>query len=232
MKDKRLYYYIGGVLVVLLLICLIFFFTKDKNPTNTSSGTNTSGSTKNDLTPAALQKNISYTSALTKNGSLVVFVKNSNKVVVELEVEVEYYDANGLLVKSDSDSLYAVDSNNEVAIEFWLTPDSFDNYKIYVDVNATNAISYSNKLEIVHNNTGKEITVQVKNPTENIIDNIGVSIVYYLNDQVVGIDTDSAYDIKPNRSGNFEFNYPTDRRYNNVLFDKYKVFVNEAYSNN
>ena len=70
MKDKRLYYYIGGVLVVLLLICLIFFFTKDKNPANTSSGTNTSGSTKNDLTPAALQKNISYTSALTKNGVL------------------------------------------------------------------------------------------------------------------------------------------------------------------
>lgn len=203
---------------------------------NTSSGTNTNNNSSNSKTPqksgADLEKNIKSSGAVTDLGKLVVFVTNGNDVPVDMEIEVEFYDANGTIVGSDSEDLQAVGAKADIAIDMWSTPDSFDNYKIYVDVKQTTNYSYFDKLELTHNNNGKEIAVQVKNNSNDTIEYITVSVVYYQGDKVVGYDDDIQSDIKAGRSGNFTLDFPYNKRYDDVHFDNYKVFITEAYSYN
>lgn len=211
--------------------------TLDVSGTNTSTGTNTSSGTNDNSTipnysPSELEKNITCSGAITELGKLVVFATNNNKIPVDMEIEVEFYDANGIITGSSSNSLQAVGSRAEIAVEMWSTPEYFDNYKIYVDVEQTDEISYFDKLELTHNNNGDEIVVQVKNNSDDTIDYITVSVVYYQGNKVVGIDDSIEDDIKSGRSGNFKLNFPYNKNYKDVRFDSYKVFITEAYSYN
>ncbi len=187
----------------------------------------TSDRTKNDI-----EKNISISGELTEKANLVVFAKNNNTTSVDMEIEVEFYDANGKILGSSSDDLIAVGSGREVAIEMWNTPTNFDTYKIYVDAEKTYETDYFNQIEMVHNNNGTNIVVQVKNNSEDTIEFMTVSVVYYNEGKVVGITDGIVSDIKPGRSGNFNLDYPYNSEYENVKFDDYKVFVTEAYSYN
>lgn len=222
--------------LVLLLSILLITTGCDKNEanssgTNTSTGTNTNNSSSGEsYTPSELSKNITSSGAMTALDKLVVFAKNNNKVPVDMEIEVEFYDKNGTIVGSDSDSLIGVGANSEIATEMWSTPDSFDNYKIYVDVEQTDEKSYLDKVELTHNNTNKEIAVQVKNNSGDTIESVSVSVVYYKDDKVVGIEDGYESDIKPGRSANFNIDYPYNKNYDKIRFDTYKVFVTEAYS--
>ncbi len=228
-------------LYLLLLVAILTFSIttgcsnngENNEGTNTSTGTNDQAENTNPQNPSVdLAQNVSSSGTMTQEGKLVVLVKNNNNVAVDLDIEVEFYDADGLIAGSDSDSLMAVGANAEVAVEMYSTPESFDNYKIYVDVTATEQISYFDKVELVHNNNGEEIVVQVKNNSQDEIDYIEVGIVYYQGDKVVGYDYDNEIDIKPERSANFSLYYPHDDDYDDVNFDTYKVFINEAYSYN
>ena len=228
-------------LYLLLLVAILTFSIttgcsnngENNEGTNTSTGTNDQAENTNPQNPSVdLAQNVSSSGTMTQEGKLVVLVKNNNNVAVDLDIEVEFYDADGLIAGSDSDSLMAVGANAEVAVEMYSTPESFDNYKIYVDVATTEQISYFDKVELVHNNNGEEIVVQVKNNSQDEIDYIEVGIVYYQGDKVVGYDYDNEIDIKPERSANFNLYYPHDDDYDDVNFDTYKVFINEAYSYN
>ena len=229
---------------LLSLIALVFVFTavtgcgSNSNSTgsNTSTGTNTNNNSSNSKTQQKsskdLEKNIKSSGAVTDLGKLVVFVTNGNDVAVDMEIEVEFYDANGTIVGSDSEDLQAVGAKADVAVDMWSTPDSFDNYKIYVDVKQTTNYSYFDKLKLTHNNNGNEIVAQVKNNSDDVIEYITVSVVYYQGNKVVGYDDDIESDIKAGRSANFTLNFPYDKRYDDVNFDNYKVFITEAYSYN
>lgn len=200
-----------------------------------STGTNPKSTGKNKalpVTPAELEKNITSKGEITELGKLVVIVNNNNSVAVDMEIEVEFYDANNTIVGSDSEDLMAVGANKEIAIDFWSTPDSFDNYKIFVDVEKSDEKDYSDKLSVSHNNTGEQIAVQATNNSEDTIEYITVGVVFYKEGNVIGYDDSIESDIKPGRSANFNIDYPYDKRYKNIPFDDYKVFINEAYSYN
>ena len=203
--------------------------TADPNSTgkNTSSG---SGSKSKE--PASLEDGIKSSGALTELGKLVVFVTNNNKVAVDMEIEVEFYDKDGTIVGSDSETLQGVGAKADIAVEMWSTPKDFDNYKIYVDVEKTTNNSFVDKLSITHNNNGSEIAVQVTNNSEEELDYITIGVVFYKGDKVVGFDDGIEDDVKAGRSANFNIDYPYNKNYDDVNFDSYKVFVNEAYSYN
>ena len=142
---------------ILSLIILAFVFvaltgcgnnsaTPNFTGSNTSVGTNANNNSSNSNTQQKsetdLEKNIKSSGAVTDLGKLVVFVTNGNDVAVDMEIEVEFYDANGIIVGSDSEDLQAVGAKADIAIEMWSTPESFDNYKIYVDVKQTTNYSF------------------------------------------------------------------------------------------
>ena len=222
------------------LFIFIFIFTIlltgcGKSASPNSSGTNTSSGNADSETNSQssnLEKNITSSGATTAKGSLVVFAKNNNKTAVNMEIEVEFYDKENKIVGSDSESIESVGSNAEIAVEMYNTPSSFDNYKIFVDVEETTNITYFDKIELTHNNNGKEIVVQVKNKSKETIEYMNVAVVFYQGDKVVGYDYGTESDTKSGRSANFNLNYPYNKRYDNIKFDNYKVFINEAYTYN
>ena len=225
-----------NILVLLVISMMLVFITGCGNDnsggSNTYTGTNpySNGGSGQKYTAKELEKNIVSSGAVTAKGKLVVFATNNNSVPVDMSIEVEFYDANGVIVGSDDDALQAVGAGAEVAVEMWSTPNAFDNYKIYVDVEQTNNTSYHDKVEVTHNDNGKDIIVQVKNNSEDEISYVSVSVVYYQGETVVGIDDDLESGVKPGRAANFTLSYPTNKNYDKVRYDTYKVFVNEAYS--
>ena len=95
--------------------------------------------------------------------------------------------------------------DGEVAVEIYDTPDNFDSYKIYTDAEKVTYVkSYIDQIEISHNKTD-EVVAQVKNNSSDTISYIEAAIVYYQGDNVVGFDDGIESDIKPGRSGNFNF---------------------------
>ena len=232
----------GKILSLVALLLAVVMVTgcgnnkANSTGSNTSTGTNTNNSSTNSNTSGKsavdLGKKIKSSGATTDLGKFVVFITNENDVAVDMEIEVEFYDANGVIVGSDKENLEAVGSKAEVAIDMWSTPESFDSYKIYVDVKETTKTQYFDKIELTHNNTGKEIVVQVKNNSSDTIEYMTVSVVYYQGDKVVGYDDDIESEIKPDRSGNFKLSFPYNKNYDDVKFDNYKVFINEAYTYN
>lgn len=234
MKKKLISLFVVGILLIGMTGCS--GKNESSSGTNTSTGTNNNssvnGGSQQNIAGSELEKNITSSGAVTDLGKLIVFVKNDNKVAVDMEIEVEFYDANGTIVGSDKDDLQAVGANAEIAIDMWSTPTSFDNYKIYVDVEQTDEMSYFKDLELTHNNNGKEIAVQIKNNSNDTIEYITASVVFYQGDKVVGYDDSIQSDIKSGRSANLNFDFPYNKNYKDVKFDTYKVFITEAYSYN
>ena len=174
--------------------------------------------------------NVSTKGALAKNGKLILFIENKNDKPVKMDIEVEFYDDENKLVKSGKDSLTGVRANSEVAIEIYDTPEKYADYKIFVDAEYDDYLVFDKELEMTDNNTGEEVAVQVTNNSEDNIDWISVSVVYYKDKIPVGISEGLESDIKPGRSANFNIGYAYDKNYDDVEFDDYKVFINEAYS--
>ena len=212
--------------VILMLVLLLTVTGCKQNGAPDITGSN------NPNTTVDLGDNVTSSSEVSEQGKLIVLAKNNNKVPVDVEFEVEFYDAEGTIVGSDSNELVAVGSGAEVAVEMWSTPENFDNYKVYVDAEETNEIAYFDKVTLTQNNNGEEIVAQVTNNSEDAIEYITVSVVYYREGKVVGIDDGIESDIKAGRSANFNLIYPYDKNYEDISFDDYKVFVTEAYSYN
>ena len=212
--------------LLVLFSCIIFttgcgIFSNNEEGSNTSTGVNDS---------IRLSENISNTQHVLTDGNIVVIAKNNNKELVELEIEVELYDESGTYLGKESDYLTAFAPNSEAALIFKLSDLNYDTYKIYFDAKKSNEISYLDQIEIVHNDNGEEIVAQIKNNSNNTIEEINASIVYYQGDKVVGYEYDYDINIQSGRSANLEFSYPYDRNYDNIRFETYKIFVNTAYS--
>lgn len=234
--KKNLLNITGKIMLAVLCMGLLVGCSNDSKESSTGKKPNGTGSNDNEQKEESqgvdLGKKITTTGTVLKDGKLLVIAKNNNKVAVEMEIEVEFYDADGKIVGSDKQQLFAVGPNREIAVQMYDTPDNFDNYKIYADAEKAEEsyTTYFDQIEVVHNNNGEEIIVQVKNNSKDVIDEMDVSVVYYQGDKAVGIDYDMESEIKSGRSANFTFYYPEDQNYNEVKFDSYKVFVNEAYT--
>lgn len=131
---KRLY-------SILLVFSLIFLITTGCS-NNKQENNNSNDNTQDTISTTSLSKNITSSGAITKQGNLVVFATNSNDSVVDMDIEVEFYDADRTSVGSDSSCLNGVGAGAEIAVEMFSTPESFDSYKIDIDVEPTTNVSY------------------------------------------------------------------------------------------
>ena len=199
---------------------------------NVTNGTNSTKEAIESITKSNPTDNITTSGAVAENGRLIVFAKNKNNYAISLDIEVEFYDESGSIIGSGKDSLNGVGAKSDVAVEIYETPESFATYKIYADAVKENYKTFKDELEVVDNNNGENIVVQVKNNSSDSIDWISVSVVYYKGDTPVGISDSLESDTKPGRSANFNIYYAYTKDYDEVSFDSYKVFVNEAYSYN
>ncbi len=195
--------------------------------------TNTNNETTN--TPSVTGKkettsNVEYTITKATSGDYIMIGTNKNSGINDLEITVEYYDANEVYVGESTESLDAQIMNHEFALELSSVPKSYDHYKVIIDVEKASKISYVDKLNATSTDNGEKIVGQIKNDTGEEIDYIESAIVFYKNGEIIGYDYDLSSSIKTGRTANISFYKPYDNHYNDIPYDNYKVFINEAYS--
>lgn len=80
---------------------------------------------------------------------------------------------------------------------------------------------------------GNEVTITVKNDSDMSVDNVSVFIVYYLDDVPVWTD-DYSYEIAANGENYYTFSEPHyyDVDITAIPFDRYEIFVNDAFNYN
>lgn len=175
------------------------------------------------------ESNIDYKTYFTDNGEMIIIATNNNSKNVDIDVEVEFYDKNKKLVGVESDSITASSNGSKFSLNFKDVPKSYDSYKVYVDIEETTATSYTNDLKAESEKTEEKVVVQIKNTTDKEIEYIKASIIFYKDKKIVGYDDSLDDEIKPDRSANFEFDYPFDENLDNIEFDNYEIYINEAY---
>ena len=229
MGKKLLKLIMLGLLIINLTGCKKEKCQCDTALTNTYVGTNGNANEQH-YTSEELEKNIKTSGVVAEDGNLIIFTTNENQVNVDMTFEISFYDADGKIVGSDKEYLRSVGPNSETAIRIWLLPDYYDSYTIYVDAEQSGAKCYIDQIELSHNNNGENVLAQIKNNSQDIIETITVSVVYYKDNQPIGINIDYESDIKPERLANFTFSYPRNKNFKKINFDSYKIFINEVYS--
>ena len=250
------YWYII-VIVILLIIIFVFIFsgnskdnientnnnnsgevennTTNNNDSNSNTGNssnNNSNNNSNITFPGNTQteNKIKYTLVKTLDDTNVIIGQNNNEGSSLIEIEVEFYDKENNFLGSSSD--VNLTKGSEFAVELYNSPKTYDHYKAFFDIKKSDYILFDNQLKVTSNDTGDRIVSQINNTTNDEIDYIDASIVYYKDNKVVGYDSSVAGDTKPGRSANFSFYKPYDNNYDDIDFDTYKIFINEAYNYN
>lgn len=91
--------------------------------------------------------------------------------------------------------------------------------------------SFKNNITVEDSQNGNEITITVKNRSDEKIDNVGVIIVYYLDNVPVWTD-DYSYEIAAKGENYYTFSEPHyyDVGSTDIPFDRYEIFVNDAFN--
>lgn len=172
---------------------------------------------------------------ITKAGDLVIKVTNNNEVPVCIEgVEADFKDADGnFAYKEDSMNWYiGIPANSYTMTYLWGYDENFSQYpEVSFKAELTNIADnfvYSD-VEITSNDTGSQIAVTCKNNSESTLDRVSVNVVYYLGDEIVGVESGSdSSTLTVGSEAYINVDYPRDSDYNDVAFDGFEVYLLQA----
>ncbi len=207
----------------------------NSNNTNTNSNANTNENTNTNTntTPQYIEDdNFAYQLATTERGRLILISKNKTDKVLDVKIEIEFYDKNGTILGSDSDYVFGYAPGQEIVSSFYSAPEKYDSYKIYFDAEDSFYTPRYKDIEIITNDNKEteKIIIQFKNTSDTEIKSVEAGVVFYKNGKIIGYDSDYDTTIKVGRSANLSIRYPYDRYYDTIEFDEYRVFINSAYS--
>lgn len=175
---------------------------------------------------------INGSATLVSDGSLVIFVKNNGSLMLDIDVEVEFYDKNGKLVDVENEEINAVATNQGGVIKVDTYGMNFSSYKVFInDTESVGMVSYSDKIKVSYKDNDDEVLVNVVNNLGVSLECVSISVVYFKDDDVVGVEVQSYYDIDRGKTVSLDFDYPYDYKNGKYIsFDDFQVFINEAYS--
>ncbi len=221
MKKKIFIFALCGFLILLLTGC----------GKSTANSNQSGGNSANNFDATKVEKNISISEeTIISNNSLVAIIKNGNDESINIEVEAVFYDADGNPLGSNSAYL-SIYNKQQMACNFYDIPSGYSDYEISIKATKPIYTNYSNKIDVTSNDTGEQIVVQVTNNSSDTIDNIDIATVFYKNGKIVGYENGYDSDLKSDATSTSNIYYPYDANFENVSFDKYKVYVS-AYSYN
>ena len=229
------------------VLCFVFNTGNPENGMMSASGTNMATNsvsdnkkndyTDNDKSTVSIEKIKIEKVGITKAGDLVIKIFNNNKKPVCLDsVKANFKDASGnFALKAESDSSFiVVPAEGATMTFFWGFEKDFSKY---TDVQFKTEFSNISEdfadhgISVSANNTGSQIAVTLKNDSGKTIDSANVVAVYYVGNEVVGVET--GYDdskVSDGEEAYINVDYPDDSDYEDVNFDRYEVYyVNASY---
>ena len=179
---------------------------------------------------------ISYELQNTGKG-VVAILKNNNSYHVSLTAKIAYY-SKGKMVGTASDENYAFEKGRTCALFFHAPYDSnyrdveYDNYKISISAEeGTNLICGSSKIKVTSNFGADNVSAEIKNNSSDDFSTIQIACVFYDNaGNAIGYDYHYADCKKKGSTDYLDFDFPYDEDYETLFPNKYKIYVNNAYT--
>ena len=186
--------------------------------TNANTNANTSG-----------KKNVvTYHAESTPYGAVAI-LENHYDHTVDLTVEFVYY-LNGSMIGTSKGYNYAFAPHSKCALQGWNADKTWDSFKVNLKIEkASNIITNNSGIRYSSNFGDNNVMIEVKNVgRKNYSTQIGV--VFYQNGRIVGYNYNYAHVENPGSTAYLQFNFPYDRNYDDIIPDRYEVYVNNSYT--
>ena len=200
-----------------------------KKPATNSNGGFSGNTNANTNANASGKKNVvTYHAESTPYGAVAI-LENHYDYTVDLTVEFVYY-LNGSMIGTSKGYNYAFAPHSKCALQGWNHDKTWDSFKINLKIEkASNTITNNSGIRYSSNFGDNNVMVEVKNVgRKNYSTQIGV--VFYQNGRIVGYNYNYAHVENPGSTAYLQFNFPYDRDYNDIIPDRYEVYVNNSYT--
>ena len=194
-KGKSIAGIVLGCIVVILVILTYMNIEREIENISSTTSTNIETGKQQTTSNTKLKEQIKIeTLGIAINGDFVFKVNNNNNQTVFLDtVNVVFKDENGnFMEKVESDSkFFGIGANTELVLSasgYEKDYSKYPNYEYEFELSS----EYMSKncivdnFELLANNTGKQISVQVKNNNDIEVEDIHILVAYYKNGQIVG----------------------------------------------
>lgn len=170
---------------------------------------------------------ITYYAESAPYGAVGIF-RNNYDYAVDMEVTFVYY-LNGVMVGRSQDRNFAFAAHSQCAMQGWNSDLTWDSFKISIKTEKTyNIITNTSGITYNSNFGSGNVMVEVRNNgKKNSSTQIG--IVFYKNNKIVGCDSAYPHVENPGDTDYVEFKFPFDLNDEDIVPDRYKIYVNNSY---
>lgn len=182
-----------------------------------------------DLSTESLKNNIEI--KIEKySGNELLHVKNRNSKNVGINITVNYLNSEDIIINSEAKNILSFSGNGEMVLKIDNVPNEYKEAKIDYDVVVPSYIKdYVEDLDIGYKRTNT-VSAEVKNKSDDTINNISLGIVFYKNKEIVGYDEEVIIDLKGGQTKIVDFFNPMNKEYSFLEYDNFKIYTNYAYS--
>lgn len=225
--KKNLYMIIGGVvlIVIIIIVLCLTVFKKDKTPDTYDDYVKEEQKTYEDL-----NKHFTYKEHKLSNGFLVE-VNNQNNILVNANVKIEYFDANGNLVDVSNDHSSIIPAKGKSYVFVSDYEKIYSTYKLTVKLDETyTSRTYFDSIEVVSGNATDDgmYLFQIKNNSEVKLD-IYLGLLFYNGDNLVGFNNSYVSDVLAGETTSDKSYVPYNEENEHISYTRVEVVVLSAY---
>ena len=163
------------------------------------------------------------------DGSLLLLVENKSDRHVTVDLELEFYDSTNKILGTSTEMMdIAPKGENYFYFDKYALKEGYASYKTNFSIDDfTNIIEIKQvkQSELTINEVNDEIIVQYPNLQDKTIESIDVVALYYFNNELVHVESDSEFDILPGSNANLSFYFYED----NIQYDRYELYTTVSY---
>ncbi len=177
------------------------------------------------------QKEVEYSYEFTKDSGILVTLENPINEIVNIDVLIEYYNEEEDLISEENTTLIAVHNLSSVKTQFKSIPEDSTSFVIKPTYSKSEVVeSYSNILDVISTDTGRDISLSVNNFESVPISHVLIGVMFYDNGEVVAYSEVVLSDIPASNSSVVNVNYPMDVNGGVIYFDSVTTTANYAYN--
>lgn len=184
-------------------------------------------------------KGIEYVAYETEQGLVVLLENQNDDEIGQVRITIAYYGESGEMLSTDYTFLSEMEPGRKTAIEFdypvdeEYEPVEFERFELSfrLDSGFSFRKSIADQIGITSNaGSDADVVMKVSNNSEYNASRIEVAVVFVKDGKVVGFDYDYVYSLEPGESEYLTAYAPYDRNWDDIQYDSYEVFINEAYT--
>lgn len=211
---------------------------------NADASTGISSSTYDEPSSAGesaeeVSKQLEITAKPTQDGQVAVFITNNSQTIIdELEVKINYLDSNNMVIDQDTDGHDMVLPGYTVVSKMDVPSVEFADAQIEYNIELNAHRSYVNHSEdvVIASNPGDGcVMVQITNNSDVNIDEIEIDVVLFKGEDVVTITyPQDIYDLGAGQSTTEKVDVYSVKTFSNLVYgtdyDRIEVYLNQAHT--